>query len=95
LVGLLSISHTFEGFLFRKAVMKLLLGRLTRAIRAATGGMCGFDTATCWGKGTRGMIPIGLALGDAILGEDIGDSGLGSCSSCEALFVSEVKNPNH
>ena len=49
-------------------MIKLLLGRLTRAIKAAIRGMCGLDAATCWGKGTGGMVAV---VGNVILGEDI------------------------
>jgi hypothetical protein len=62
--------------------------------------MRGFDEATRWGKGTGGMFPIGLSLGNAISGQDTaacptGASGrcaLRPCCSREALFTSVVKN---
>ena len=60
----LSISHTREMSHSFTAVIRLLLGQVRPAIRAATRGIHGLRMATSWGEGTGNLFLIASLLGD-------------------------------
>jgi len=77
------MSHSFT------AVIRLLLGRVRPAIRAATRGIRGLRMATSWGEGTGNLFLIASLLGDVapafegpVLGDEIRDT---EASRCRAL----------